>query len=184
MTFIERVNQLESLAFKIISDLKIKKPPIDIKKIVTKLGLDLVDYNLGGEASGILVITNNKGTIGCNPADNQQRQRFTIAHELGHYLLHKSSSELFVDKDFLVKYRNSTSSNSYTPAELRHESEANAFAAALLMPRSFIEEYMKKKEFEKLDESQLIKKLAKEFDVSDLAMTYRLSNFNTNYLNG
>src|SRR5687767_2281115 len=102
MSFLQRVDQIESIALKIITDLKIKRPPVPILKIVKKLGIDLIDYNLGGEISGLLVIDNNKGTIGYNPNDPPVRQRFTIAHELGHYLLHKSSAELFVDKDFLV----------------------------------------------------------------------------------
>lgn len=148
--------------------------PIPVEKIARTKGVEVVPYDLGNEVSGVLLINDSKGTIGYNPTQSKVRQRFTIGHELGHYLLHgESSKTLFVDKDFIVKFR---SKKNYTPTEQRHESEANAFAAALLMPKNFIFQELKKQKFQTLSESELIEELAKVFDVSIPAMTYRLSD--------
>ncbi len=61
------------------------------------------------------------------------RKRFAIAHELGHWELHKDISQIFActEKDFVAKYKGSL-----------EEIEANYFAAALLMPTKFFEASM------------------------------------------
>jgi Zn-dependent peptidase ImmA (M78 family) len=102
------------------------------------------------------------------------RQRFTIAHELGHYQLHlHSANEIFVDKDFIVKYR---SEKKYSETEIRQEREANQFAAELLMPREFIKAEIIKKKYQRLSEMEFLEKLAKTFDVSVAAMTIRAND--------
>ena len=97
-----------------------------------------------------------------------------ILHELGHFLLHKNSQNLFVEKK--VFFRDEESSL----GEEKREKEANAFAAALLMPSSFlkteIDEAVNKKSLE--SDEDLVHYLSKKFDVSEIAMTYRLVNLN------
>lgn len=173
----KELQKLEDTAMSLIKANKLFKPPVSVEDIAKNLGLDVIAYNLGDDISGTLVVENKKGFIGYNPSHSRVRQRFTIAHELGHFLLHNhsSSGKLFVDKDFLVKYR---SANNYTTLELRHEQEANAFAAALLMPKEFVHKELSKKSSSDLPELELIECLAKVFDVSIPAMTYRLSNLN------
>lgn len=168
----------ETAANKIIKDFKILNPPIPIFDIVTSIGLQLMEYNLGNETSGVLVIENGKGAIGYNPKDPFVRKRFTVAHELGHYMFHRKENELFVDNFFLMKFRKN---NSYSKQEYLQEQEANAFAAALLMPQFFIEQEMKKDEYQNLHETDLITKLARRFEVSVPGMTYRLTNLNLFY---
>ncbi len=170
------LEKAEVKAIELLEKLKILAPPIPIKEIVTQLGLHLISYDLGDEVSGILVIENDKGTIGFNPKNSKVRQRFTIAHELGHYLLHKhASSEVFVDKDFIVKYR---SAKQYSFAEIKQEQEANLFAAAILMPKELIKAELSKKDYNDLSETDFIAAMAKIFDVSIPAMTYRIANSN------
>jgi Zn-dependent peptidase ImmA (M78 family) len=166
--------KIEKQVSELLSQEGIDYLPIPVDKIARSKGVEVVPYDLGAEVSGVLSVNDNKGTIGYNPTQSKVRQRFTIAHELGHFLLHSNSNkELFVDKDFIVKFR---SKKSYTPTEQRHESEANAFAAALLMPRSVVFQEIAKKKFQALSELELIEELAKVFDVSIPAMTYRLSD--------
>jgi Zn-dependent peptidase ImmA (M78 family) len=163
-------------AHEVLAKYSITTPPVPIKEIVKKEGLNLMSYDLGDNVSGILVIQNNIGTIGFSPKNSRVRQRFTIAHELGHYLLHKQSkSEVFVDKDFIVKYR---SEKVYTPTELRHEQEANTFAAELLMPKSLLKAELAKNDYQNLSETEFISAMAKVFDVSIPAMTFRIANSN------
>lgn len=170
------LEKAEMKAIDLLGKLNILAPPIPIKDIIKQLGLDLMSYDLGDDVSGILVIENDKGTIGFNPSNSRVRQRFTIAHELGHYLLHKHAiSEVFVDKDFIVKYR---SEKQYSFAEIKQEQEANLFAAALLMPKEMIKAEVSKKDYADLSETEFITAMAKVFDVSIPAMTYRIANSN------
>jgi Zn-dependent peptidase ImmA (M78 family) len=169
--------EIEKLAIKLLKQSNISSLPIPIDVIARAQNADVVPYELGDEISGMLVINKDNGVIGYNSKHSKGRQRFTIAHELGHYLLHKDlNKELFVDKDFIVvKYRGN---KNYSTEELKHEREANVFAAALLMPQLMIIKELEKKELQKLTENDLIEELAKTFDVSVPAMTYRLSELN------
>jgi Zn-dependent peptidase ImmA (M78 family) len=168
--------KLEKQVSELLKKEGITSLPIPVERIARTKGVEVVPYDLGEEVSGVLSINNSKGTIGYNPTQSKVRQRFTIAHELGHFLLHRESNkEMFVDKDFLVKFR---SKKNYTQSERRQESEANAFAAALLMPRDFVLTELNKEKFQVLSELQLIEELAKVFDVSIPAMTYRISDLN------
>lgn len=163
--------KIERLTTKILEELKMDKLPIPIHKIAESRGLAIKPYDLGEDISGVLVIESGKGTIGFNPTESMVRQRFTIAHELGHYELHKDGDELFVDKTFKVLFRDQNSSK----GEILKEQEANAFAAALLMPEHLIRKEIEKNSFD-LSEENSMKKLAKTFNVSVPAMTFRISN--------
>ena len=178
------LNSIEAKAFDLINKCKIKFPPVDVEVIARYLGLKVVQSELN-EVSGALIIEGNQGYIGYNPTHGEQRRRFTIAHEIGHYCLHcisddssQRKSQLFVDKDFIVKYRNA---NNYTYAEMKQEQQANAFAAALLMPEQFVTREIKSVENTKREEIDLIVQLATDFNVSVPAMTFRLENLNTLY---
>src|SRR5258708_2648089 len=85
------------------------------------------------DVSGILFRDGSHHVIGLNSAHPPVRQRFTIAHELGHRTLHPGR-ELILDVPVRVNLRDKTSSMASDIEEL----EANAFAAALLMPQQMI----------------------------------------------
>jgi Zn-dependent peptidase ImmA (M78 family) len=170
--------QIEDQIGAILSESGINKAPIPIESIAKSLGAFVIAYELGDEVSGVLVINENKGTIGYNILHPKVRQRFTIAHELGHYIMHVPKSkgkQLFVDKDFIVKFR---SQKSYTAHEIRQEQEANAFAAAILMPKDILLQEMKSEKYYNLTENKLIEELAIAFNVSIQAMTYRFADLN------
>jgi Zn-dependent peptidase ImmA (M78 family) len=172
---------IEARAGELIQNCHIIHPAVDVEIIAASLGLSVAAEPLD-EVSGALIIQNNNSYIRYNTTHPPTRQRFTIAHELGHYYLHcdfknvNRKDQLFVDKDFIVKYRNA---NNYTFAELKQEQEANAFAAALLMPRDFINSEINKKIYANVDEIKLIEKMAQVFKVSVPAMTYRLDNLSS-----
>lgn len=149
--------------------------PVPVEKIALALGVNVMPYNLGDEVSGILALNDGKGTIGYNLQHSKGRQRFTVAHELGHYIMHRNTKkELFVDKDYIVKFR---SNKKYSSTELKQEKEANAFAAALLMPKAFVLTELSKEQA--MTENELIEVLAKRFEVSVPAMTYRIADLNS-----
>lgn len=163
--------KIEKIATQILDENKIDKLPIPINEIAFKRGLAVKSYDLGENVSGVLVINDGTGFIGYNPNESKVRQRFTIAHELGHYELHNNESVLFVDKQFKVEFRNQNSAS----GEVIYEREANAFAASILMPEKILINEIKNHHFELSDDDNL-QELAKLFNVSVSAMTFRLMN--------
>ena len=122
----------------------------------------LIMYNSTREEFGIFIEETN----------HPNRKRFTFAHELGHYFLHrnllKEQSKVFVDKeDNFALFKQDWECVKDEDKEL--EAEANCFAAELLMPEEFI-----KTAYKELNYS--IKNLSELFRVSEQAMTYRLLN--------
>jgi Zn-dependent peptidase ImmA (M78 family) len=99
------------------------------------------------------------------------RQRFTIAHEIGHLLLHEHD-QVHVDRGFRVRLRSDISSQGTD----RDEMEANRFAAELLMPLKMLQADVQSLEFDLTDDDALWA-LAKRYGVSTQAMTYRLNTF-------
>jgi Zn-dependent peptidase ImmA (M78 family) len=162
---IKLINSKVNIILKGLADLE---PPIDIEKIAKSRGLKLVSYPLGDDVSGLLSIKD--GTIGYNQKESGVRKRFTIAHELGHVELHKEKSDLFVDKQFLFRGKNSRD----TPANQILEQEANAFASAILMPTDLVKREVEKIEMD-LGSEEAIKELARIFGVSTTAMSLRIS---------
>lgn len=162
--------RIEDLTEKILKKLNVISPKkIDLAIISKNLGVDIKGENLDPEISGFFVLKNGIPYIRFNKLEAIQRQRFTIAHELGHFLLHKDERPLFIDKSEKILYRDINSST----GEIKKEREANAFAASLLMPKYLLIESISSS----LDgiESE-IDTLAQLYNVSSQAMMFRLSN--------
>lgn len=163
-------NYIEEKAEEVLNENHFFKPGFDVKKLSKKLNVDVIAKKLDNDVSGLFVRIDNKPIISYNISEtNKSRQRFTIAHELGHYLLHSNGKPLFIDKTQKVMFRNSASSS----GEQLQEREANHFAAALLMPKKLIQTEINTAP-DNLDSP--IKYLAKKFKVSEQAMTFRLAN--------
>lgn len=162
------VNIKVNLILKEIADLVI---PVRIEEIAKMRGLKIVPYPLGDDVSGLLAIQDGKGTIGYNQNEPKVRRRFTIAHELGHYELHRDKSDLFVDKEFI--YRSQQSGN--TPINKTMEQEANYFASAILMPTNLLRNEVEKMNLD-LRSDEAIQQLANLFEVSSTAMSIRISS--------
>ncbi|WP_246763637.1 ImmA/IrrE family metallo-endopeptidase [Rhizobium sp. 007] len=104
--------------------------------------------------------------IGVNSEQSKQRQRFTIAHEFGHYLLHEGLGA-HVDREYRINFRDATSSQASSVLEI----EANFFAANLLMPEDFLEADDAELA---IDDDVQVAKLASRYGVSRHAMSLRL----------
>ncbi len=136
-----------------------RKIPVLPAKIATALHVRLQPEMLG-EISGRYFYDKRTETpcISWNISDSELRQRFTIAHELGHFVLEHG-------ENFRDPAHNFSLDNYQIP-----EVEANRFAAELLMPRDALDYYVHEKN---MDDIAL---LAKTFMVSEQAMLYRLRN--------
>lgn len=145
--------------------------PIPVEIIAHRLGVVVDTAPLGEDISGVLVVKDEIGTIGVNQSHSPVRQRFTIAHELGHYVLHRELSNLFIDKEYTA-FRDSKSSQ----GEDRAEIQANRFAAALLMPREMVMREIGGPHGFDFGDEKTLDRLADKFQVSVQAMSIRLSN--------
>lgn len=164
----------EAAAERILIEHGIAQPPVPVEQIVKRMGVQLVYKPFDGELSGILYQEGDRAIIAVNDQNPRVRQRFTIAHECGHYLLHQDSRSLFVDRPIQVRFRNERSSLAVS----REEIAANQFAAALLMPRAWVidEANHRLEHYTSISDDELVAELARIFDVSRQAMEFRLAN--------
>jgi len=144
-------------------------PPVDVESICKTLDITIhitdlteVEKTHKGEIAGALIKTPEFSAIFVNDMDPYVRQRFTVAHELGHYILHHNNNS---DGIFI----------SFRGASNPEERAANRFAADLLMPR----DVLRKSHAEKT--LPLLWKLAEEFNVSRAAMRYQLESLGLRY---
>ena len=149
----------------------VTEPKVPVKRLATMFGCVVKTADLDDELSGMSFVKEGKAAIVVNAWHHPNRQRFTIAHELGHHVLHADflqNGVVHVDKAILR--RGPLSAEGMDAKEV----EANAFAAELLMPRSFVKQVIPL-EFDLQDEAQLIQ-YAKKFGVSASALGYRILN--------
>jgi Zn-dependent peptidase ImmA (M78 family) len=162
-------NQAEAL----IDSLGINKPAVDVVAVAKKLGLEVVITDLDEGISGVLVTGHHGSCIAVRKGDADARKRFSIAHEIGHYYLRHqfdTGEHVHVDRGHLVSHRNNRSSSGTDLKEV----EANQFSACLLMPSKLLRERVKALRTDRIYDSH-ITLLSKEFQVSEQAMTIRLS---------
>lgn len=145
---------------------------VDLTAIASTLRAEIVYEGMGNDVSGMLVRERDRIVIGVNADHSENRQRFTVAHELGHLVLHRGRP-LVVDAA-RINLRDRTSSLATDLEEI----EANSFAAELLMPRAMVlRDFRKIADADGAASLQSVKRdLAVGYGVSDLAMEYRLAN--------
>lgn len=154
----------------LLEEANVRKPPVPVEELARRAGLVLKFEPLAGDAmSGMLHRKAQGALVGVNSLDSPTRQRFTIAHELGHFLLH--DKELHIDESYPLRFRNDKSSKGVDGAEI----EANQFASHLLMPAAFLENDVRELGPIDVDDTETIATLAKLYEVSPQAMTLRLA---------
>lgn len=140
--------------------------PVPIEDIICDMGVELDLIPLSDDISGwIEKKADGRYHIAVNRNHARTRQRFTMAHELAHFVYHRS---LIGDGVGDTRaYRASGSTKPNAKVRPRHERQANSVAANILMPREAIERLQAAG---KTDPAEL----AKLFDVSESAMRIRL----------
>lgn len=161
---------LRTRAGEVLEACSVTSAPVDVARIAACLGLHVLEDEFAGDISGFLYQDGARSVIGINRAHGEARRRFTLAHEIGHYLLH-SRSTTFVDHAAppALLRRDATSSGGTDAREV----EANAFAAELLMPAEMIERDLQAADAG-ASTAALIRALARRYAVSVQAMTIRL----------
>ncbi len=164
-------DNMEAAANIILKKFNISSIPIPIVKIMKLLDFEVIvqNYEFSSTLSGIIGIDyklkdiyKSDKVISVNRKDNLGHQRFTMAHELCHYIFD------FDRNNKLAYYDGYDTQNINQPAEKR----ANTFAANLLMPRDlFIKAY---KDLSNLYLYDKVAELAKLFQVSETAISKRI----------
>lgn len=140
-------------AEKIIEENCILEPPIKIIYIAENYGLTVFISDFENpKQSGILNF--DEKIVHLNRADHAFRQRFTAAHELGHFLMHKDLGEKHIERRSPI-----------LGDKEWYEKEADAFAAHLLVPLHFL-----KKELS----VETVRSLSKKYQVSEDVIGYQL----------
>jgi Zn-dependent peptidase ImmA (M78 family) len=138
--------------------------PVDPVRIARTLGMGVITASLAPDVSGAIIKERGQDpAIVLNAQDSPNRQRFTCAHEIGHFVLRGESGD-----DYDYDYRDIFSST----GEREEERYANAFAAGLLMPEEDVRRFHR----EGLSEIQM----ALRFGVSRDAMSFRIANLGLN----
>lgn len=161
------LENIHEVAAKVLERFEVIEIPVPIVSIVKKFGFQVYEQTMEDMMSGFIVVDKKwkdkfktDKLILVNSEHNNGHKRFTIAHELGHYLI-----------DYRIKdepYYNAYYKNT---AELPEERCANQFAANLLMPRTqFIDEYNAIKN----SDYNIVASLAEKFAVSARAVEMRM----------
>jgi len=159
----------EKAAQQLLSDIGLESPPVDVEVVAKHLGVHVERAEFGNDCSGVLVRKGESAMVGVHWGHHPNRQRFTIAHELGHFKLHSGGT--YIDKSTTARFR-LNQSGSGSEAE---ERQANQFAAALLMPAKWVRSEFVKRSFD-LGDDQALSELCEVFQVSSQAMLWRLKN--------
>jgi Zn-dependent peptidase ImmA (M78 family) len=155
-------------AKKVLRELNLDADRTDLDTIAHSVNISVKYEKLENDISGVFVPKEGGGEIYINKSDVSYRQRFTYAHELGHFFLNHCQG-VHIDKI----YRDPESTTALNPKEV----EANNFAAELLMPAKRVESALSKiMNLNPQNEDEIHRKLADQFDVSKQAISNRLKN--------
>ncbi|WP_288531823.1 ImmA/IrrE family metallo-endopeptidase [uncultured Secundilactobacillus sp.] len=166
--FISKLNKLNSGSDGIVPNTEIKDGSIDVENMLSSLGFIVSKASLSngsGQIHGREIVVDEN--------ENNNRQRFTLAHELGHAYRNERIANRYDD------------STVYSEEDRQSEIFANAFAAQLLMPKPLVvsnvleiisEKKLNKKRISTQERDQVITKTAEKMKVSEQAMTYRIEN--------
>jgi len=152
-----------------ILDRYLSEYPVKLGQLAKELDVSIKVASMNTGVSGQIKREGEQYTIRVNRHEARERQRFTIAHELAHFFLHKSvidsSPDGITDN---VLYRSGEPE--------RIEYEANRLAADIVMPMPLVEKVLQD-EFDGVVTEATIESLASRFKVSKAAMEIRLSTF-------
>lgn len=156
-------------ASEVLAKFGITKAPVPVEKVAKKLGATVRYSPFEDSLSGMITIRDGVPIIGVNALHHPNRQRFSIAHEIGHLVLHREfiTNHVHVDKSFAL-HRDELSARGEDALEI----DANAFAAELLVPREWLRQAVSRDV--DLDDDAALALIARQFKVSRTALQHRL----------
>lgn len=149
-------------ADEILEENSVVSPPVRINEIIENYGLKALESSFSDpEIAGVIDVEREK--IYVNKDHSPTRKIFTIAHELGHWILHRNELTDELGK-YAILYRKPMGEVNDDPIE----KQANAFAAHLLVPKKFLKKY-----YEEIKRNN-ISAIAEIFGVSHELIGYRI----------
>ncbi len=156
-----RYTLANKIAQKLLKDSKVDFPPVPVKELLNYLNINYLPYDFPEKkVSAVLMKDNDLIVVGVNKNHPTNRQRFSIAHEIGHYMLGHHVDSILDPAEVADGMFDTTCENAF------QEQEANHFASELLMPSLAIKDDFKS--------TKDAKSLAKKYDISEQAMWIRL----------
>jgi Zn-dependent peptidase ImmA (M78 family) len=125
-----RAREARNRARQLLKMAGVSAPPVDVHRIAEFLGFTVIPFGFPDSIHGVTYIEGTVRSIGINQREPPTRQRFSIAHEIGHFL---SGHEAYDDTKTHVEDH-----PGWLSSHNRQEIEANEFAAELLMPEPFL----------------------------------------------
>lgn len=175
--------QIDLAAQEVLRQASALSLPIDLDKVLSSLNVRVHEEPLEEDVSAVLIVKGAQRHVLVNKGHSANRKRFSIAHELGHLILHDEvdtgdldGERMFIDRQIRVYHRvGEASSPIYKQdgclTDEVQEREANAFAASLLMPaHHVVRAALERDLFDELS----VATLARTFGVSEQAMSIRL----------
>lgn len=149
--------------------------PVEVVMMANYYGFEVYELDMDDSTSGLIIVDekpiknfDSNKIIVVNSNHSNARKRFTIAHELGHFILDNKPSKCYAHRDSTGVYNT-------------RERDANSFASALLMPendvKKFVNSLTENTEFS-IPDFILIDKISKRYNVSIQAAEVRLNKLN------
>ncbi len=157
--------------------------PVNIEGMIRAFDIELdKNSNLKEGVLGEICKIGEKYKISIQRKDHYYRKRFTMAHELGHYLFHRDKIGDGIDdaEGYVSLYRKADCVGS------DEEAEANSFAAGILMPKNLVLEYAKDRGVYNSSgaiDQDAVKEIATAFQVSVAAMTITIKKLKSELTN-
>ena len=144
--------------------------PIPLEEIAAAVGINKIEYAELDGFEGILLANKEKteGAILINSKSRHHRQRFSLGHELGHFMLPRHGHEMHCGINDLA-----TKDNKHLSNKQKIELEANQFSAEILMPKNHFRNYSGFSDTPSMD---CLIAQANDFDVSFEACAQRYCN--------
>jgi len=145
--------------YQVIFEPYMQSAPVDVLGCARAANLPVYSAALPKGISGLIGKAEN-GSFYCyvDKSEPAVRQRFNAAHELGHFVLHREQIGDGIQDNYLLRAEGMTNTQ---------ETQANRFAADLLMPRELISQVISEGVTD-------VSGLAQRFKVSEIAMSIRL----------
>lgn len=162
MRFNVESNELEIVAR------SLNEAPVKLQSIFDDLDIRYEELWMDDGASGSITRQGDKFAVTVNVTESETRKRFTAAHELAHYLLHRDLMSSNGDRmhSHTDRLYGAPDDNPASPFTRQHEVQANRLAAQIVMPGPLVRA--------KYADCQDTATLATDFGVSKVAMEIRL----------
>ena len=131
---------VRQMARKILAESKVKVPPVDLLLILSTRGIGYEEVDdFPDTVDALIVEDGSKVFAAVNARQHLHRRRFSLAHELGHYFMHRDGMP-----EEAITIDNPPSDDMGEVTKSPAETEADLFAGELLVPLEMLKLHVQK----------------------------------------